>query len=74
MAILEEKVHDEDQCELLRSFESRHIHIWAIASGMHTMSAHLLIEYQSVSSSTEIVETVNRDLSQHFNISLPRSN
>jgi len=44
------------------------IHIWTITSGIHAMSAHLLIEDQSVSSSAEIVETVNHDLSRHFSI------
>jgi len=44
------------------------IHIWTITSGIHAMSAHLLIEDQSVSSSAEIVETVNHDLGRHFSI------
>lgn len=44
------------------------IHIWTITSGMHALSAHLLIEDQTVSRSAEIVEAVNHDLSQHYNI------
>ena len=48
--------------------EVHDIHIWTITSGIHALSAHLLIEDQSVSSSAEIVETVNHDLSRHFNI------
>jgi len=44
------------------------IHIWTITSGMHALSAHLVIEDQTVSRSTEIVETVNHDLARYFNI------
>ncbi len=44
------------------------IHIWTITSGIHALSAHLLIEDQRVSSSAEIVEAVNRNLGRYFNI------
>ena len=44
------------------------IHIWTITSGIHALSAHLLIEDQTVSRSAEIVETVNKDMAKHFNI------
>lgn len=44
------------------------IHIWTITSGIHALSAHLLIEDQRVSGSAEIVEAVNQDLGRHFNI------
>lgn len=44
------------------------IHIWTITSGIHALSAHLRIEDQIISSSTDIVEMVNRDLRQRFNI------
>jgi len=44
------------------------IHIWTITSGMHAMSAHLVIEDQTVSKSAEIVKTVNQDLARYFNI------
>jgi cobalt-zinc-cadmium efflux system protein len=44
------------------------IHIWTITSGMHALSAHLRIEDQIVSRSTEIVTRVNQELAQHFNI------
>jgi len=58
--------------EILKSVpgvdEVHDIHIWTITSGIHAMSAHLIIEDQSVSSSADIVETVNRDLRQQFNI------
>ena len=45
------------------------IHIWTITSGMHALSAHIRIEDQIVSQSTEIVSKVNQDLAQNFNIS-----
>ena len=44
------------------------IHIWAITSGVHALSAHLVIEDQTVSRSAEIVATVNQDIAKHFNI------
>ncbi|MBI4284200.1 MAG: cation transporter [Chloroflexi bacterium] len=44
------------------------IHIWTLTSGIHALSAHLLIADQSVSGSAEIVAKVNRNLSQQFNI------
>ena len=44
------------------------IHIWTITSGIHALSAHLLIEDQRVSRSAEIVEAVNQGLSRQFNI------
>jgi len=44
------------------------IHIWTITSGMHALSAHLRIEDQIVSQSTEIVTSVNQLLAEHFNI------
>ncbi len=48
--------------------EVHDIHIWTITSGIHALSAHLLIEDQMVSRSAEIVEAVNRDLTRNFNI------
>ncbi len=44
------------------------IHVWTITSGIHTLSAHLVVEDQKVSRSAEIVEAVNQGLAQHFNI------
>ncbi len=44
------------------------IHIWTITSGMHALSAHLLIEGQTVSKSAEIVKAVNQDLARYFNV------
>jgi cobalt-zinc-cadmium efflux system protein len=48
--------------------EVHDIHIWTITSGIHALSAHLLIEDQTVSRSGEIVEAVNQDLARHFDI------
>ncbi|MDP2730921.1 MAG: cation diffusion facilitator family transporter [Dehalococcoidales bacterium] len=48
--------------------EVHDIHIWTITSGIYAMSAHLIIEDQSVSGSAEIVDKANRKLSQQFNI------
>lgn len=45
------------------------VHLWAITSGMYAMSCHLLIEDQMVSNCTQIVDQVNRTLSQEFGIS-----
>ena len=44
------------------------IHVWTITSGMHALSAHLVIEDQTVSRSGEIVRAINHDLAEHFNI------
>ena len=48
--------------------EVHDIHVWAITSGIHALSAHLLIKEQTISQSTEIVEAVNKALSRHHNI------
>jgi len=48
--------------------DAHDIHIWTITSGIHAMSAHLVIEDQTVSRSAEIVRTVNHDLEERFSI------
>ncbi len=49
--------------------ESVHdIHIWTITSGVHALSAHLVIEDQAVSRSAEIVARVNQDLARYFDV------
>ncbi len=48
--------------------EVHDIHIWTITSSIHALSAHLIIEDQTVSKSAEIVETVNRNLAKYFKI------
>jgi len=45
------------------------VHIWTITSGVYAISAHLNIENQTVSQSTEIVSAVNQLLAKDFNIS-----
>lgn len=44
------------------------IHIWTLTSGVHALSAHLLIEDQMVSRSAQIVAEVNQRLNQDFGI------
>jgi cobalt-zinc-cadmium efflux system protein len=44
------------------------IHVWTITSGLHALSAHLLIRDQMVSRSTEVVEAVNHSLAEQFGI------
>jgi cobalt-zinc-cadmium efflux system protein len=44
------------------------VHLWTITSGIYALSCHLLIEDRMVSSSSHIVEEVNRALSQKFGI------
>jgi len=48
--------------------EVHDIHVWTITSGIHALSAHLIIEDQLVSRSAEIVATINEDLARYFNI------
>ena len=44
------------------------IHVWTITSNIYALSAHLCIEDQTVSRSTEIVTLVNNILAENFNI------
>jgi cobalt-zinc-cadmium efflux system protein len=44
------------------------VHIWAITSGIYSLSAHVLIQDQTVSNSEEIVKILNSTLSEKFNI------
>ena len=48
--------------------EVHDVHIWTITSGIYALSAHLIIEDQSVSNSAEIVEAVNKEMRQRFNV------
>jgi cobalt-zinc-cadmium efflux system protein len=43
-------------------------HIWTITSGIHALSAHLLIDDQMVSGSSAIMEKVNQKLASQFDI------
>lgn len=44
------------------------VHLWTITSGIYAMSCHLVIEDRMVSSSSRLVEEVNRLLNQRFGI------
>jgi len=44
------------------------LHVWTITSGIVALSSHILIEDQMISRTGEIVETVNRILTDRFNI------
>lgn len=44
------------------------IHVWTITSGIHALSAHLVIEDRMVSDSGEIMKTVNGSLVKNFDI------
>ncbi len=48
--------------------EVHDMHIWTITSGIHALSAHLLITDQMVSKSAEIVERINQHLARNLNI------
>lgn len=48
--------------------EVHDVHIWTLTSDIHALSAHLIIQDQSVSGSSEIVNKVNGDLRRQFNI------
>ena len=48
--------------------EVHDVHVWTLTSDIHALSAHLIIQDQSVSSSAEIVNKVNSDLRRQFNI------
>jgi cobalt-zinc-cadmium efflux system protein len=44
------------------------MHIWTITSGIYALSAHVLIDDQTVSRSAEIIRAVERELARRFNI------
>ncbi|MBI2849802.1 MAG: cation transporter [Chloroflexi bacterium] len=48
--------------------EVHDVHVWTLTSDIHALSAHLMIQDQSVSGSAEIVDKVNHNLSEQFNI------
>jgi cobalt-zinc-cadmium efflux system protein len=48
--------------------EAYHIHIWAITSGVYSMSAHVLIDDQLISGCRNIIDEIRELLSQKFNI------
>ena len=44
------------------------IHIWTLTSGVHALSAHVLITDQMVSRSTVVIQTAQEDLKKQFDI------
>ncbi len=45
------------------------MHVWTITSGIHALSAHLLIDDQTVAHSAEIARAVEQGLAERFSIS-----
>jgi cobalt-zinc-cadmium efflux system protein len=48
--------------------EAYHIHVWTITSGVHAMSAHVLIDDQLVSRSRDLIDEIRTLLSEKFKI------
>lgn len=48
--------------------EAYHIHVWTITSGVHAMSAHVLIDDQLVSRSRDLIEDIRTLLAKKFKI------
>ncbi len=48
--------------------EAYHIHIWAITSGVYSMSAHVLIDDQLISGCRNIIDEIRELLSKKFKI------
>lgn len=48
--------------------EAYHIHVWTITSGVHAMSAHVLIDDQLVSRSRDLIEDIRTLLAEKFKI------
>ena len=44
------------------------LHIWTITSGIFAMSAHVVVQDVMVSRTREILDTINRELAEHFGI------
>ncbi|HUI67592.1 MAG TPA: cation diffusion facilitator family transporter [Nitrospirota bacterium] len=48
--------------------EAYHIHVWTITSGVHAMSAHVLIDDQLVSRSRDLINDIKSLLAEKFKI------
>ena len=48
--------------------EAYHIHVWTITSGVHAMSAHVLIDDQLVSRSKDLIDDIRELLADKFKI------
>jgi len=44
------------------------MHIWTLTSGLYALSAHVIVEDQTVSQSSEIVRILNDGLARRFDI------
>ncbi len=48
--------------------EAYHIHIWTITSGVHALSAHVIIDDQLVSNSRSVLDAVRAMLAERFRV------
>ncbi len=48
--------------------EAYHIHIWTITSGVHALSAHVIIDDQLVSNSRSVLDAVRSMLAERFRV------
>ena len=48
--------------------EAYHIHVWTITSGVHAMSAHVIIDDQLVSRSRSLLDEIRTLLAEKFKI------
>jgi len=48
--------------------EVHHVHAWTIASGLYTMTAHVVIDDCSISKSNEVLHKINELLKEKFHI------
>jgi len=74
--LLEAVPREVDLTEVQRSLRTlpgvkdmHHVHLWAISSGIYSLSAHLLIDNLMMSETAKIIEEVNRLLLSKFKIS-----
>jgi cobalt-zinc-cadmium efflux system protein len=44
------------------------LHIWTITSGIFALSAHVVVQDVMVSHTREIIDNINREMAEHFNI------
>jgi len=51
-----------------------HVHLWTITSGIHALSAHVLVGDIQMSRTGEILQEINNLLKEKFRIPIPPSN
>ena len=64
---LEEVIRDICQIEGVEDIHD--LHIWAITSGINSISAHIVIEEKAVARTSEILKNINLALKRKYNIS-----